>query len=115
MTQKRTIRVAARETMQKFAYDPLETLVQFAQDVATHVDTKMKIAETLLPYMYPKLSSVTMEGELNTGINAESQAALLRRVLEDPELADAAQKLSIAASLAVLENSPDGIQPETIQ
>lgn len=90
--------------MQKYGYCPLETLVQYAQADNTPADTKLKIAETLLPYMYPKLSNVTLEGEVSVSERAESQAALLRKVLADPELADAAQKLSIAASMAMLES-----------
>lgn len=104
---RKNVRVAAREAMMKFGYDPLETLVVFAQDQQTSNDTKLKIAETLLPYMYPKLSNVTLEGNVGTSAVGESQAALLRRVLEDPELADAAQRLSIAASMACLESEFD--------
>jgi len=108
MAAKRGVRVAAREAMQKFAYDPLETLVMFAQDAATNNDTKMKIAETLLPYMYPKLSNMTLDAEVGITQGAESRAGLLRKLLDDPELADAAARLSIAASMAALgEDSGD--------
>ena len=100
---KKSVRVVAKEAMQRLNYDPLEVLVMFAQDASTNNDAKLKIAETLLPYMYPKLSNVTVEGELTTTSTAESQAALLRRVLENPELADAAQRLSLAAAEAALE------------
>jgi hypothetical protein len=110
MALKKSVRVAAREAMQKFNYDPLEVLVLVAQDQQTHNDTKLRIAETLLPYMYPKLSNVTLEGEVGVSQSVESQAALLRRVLDDPELADAAQRLSIAASMAILENDSGLIQ-----
>lgn len=103
MAVRRQVRVAAREAMQKYAYDPLEALVLFAQDTATNVDTRLHIAEVLLPYMYPKLSNVTIEGELGVNHTAENQAALLRRVLENPELADAASMLSIAAAEIALE------------
>ena len=103
MSFRKNVRVAARDAMQKFAYDPLEVLVQFAQDEHTNRDDRMKIAETLLPYMYPKLSNVTIEGEVHSTVTADSQAALLRRVLENPELADAAQRLSIAAAEIAME------------
>jgi hypothetical protein len=53
--------------------------------------------------MYPKLSNVTVEGEITSNVTAESQTALLRRVLENPELADAAQRLSLAAAESILE------------
>ena len=104
MALKRGVRLAAKETMQKYAYDPLETLVLFAQEAGTNNDTKMHIAEVLLPYLYPKLSNITVEGEIVSNATAESQAALLRRVLENPELADAAQRLSLAAAEAALES-----------
>ena len=103
MSGKRNVRVAAKEMMQRFAYDPLEVLVRFAQDLSTNNDVKLKIAETLLPYLYPKLSNITVDGEVVTSLRAESQAALLRRVLENPELADAAQRLSLAAAEVALE------------
>jgi hypothetical protein len=104
MSIRRGVRVAAKEAMQRFNYDPLESLVLFAQDAGTNNDTKMHIAEVLLPYMYPKLSNVTVEGEIVSNTSAESQAALLRRVLDNPELADAAQRLSLAAAEAALES-----------
>jgi hypothetical protein len=95
--------------MQRLNYDPLESLVMFAQSEESSKDTKLHIAEVLLPYMYPKLSSITVEGELNTTQNAESQASLLRRILENPELADAAQRLSIEASMAALEGESESV------
>jgi hypothetical protein len=94
--------------MQILNYDPLETLVRMAQDSAASNDVKRDIAMTLLPYMYPKLSNVTVEGEITTNTTAEAQASLLRRVLENPELADAAQRLSIAAAEAALESDLAG-------
>jgi hypothetical protein len=97
------VRVMARVAMQRFGYDPLEQLVLHAQDVNTGREEKLHIAETLLPYMYPKLSNVTVEGELTSNTTAESQANLLRHILENPELADAAQRLSVAAAEAALE------------
>jgi hypothetical protein len=101
------VRLAAREAMQKFGYDPLESLVLFAQESSTNNDTKIHIAEVLLPYLYPKLSSITVEGEVHSTITADAQASLLRRVLADPELADAAQRLSIVAAGAMLDDAAD--------
>ena len=106
---RKTVRVAAKEAMQKFNYDPLEVLVQMAQEQGANNDTKKEIAMILLPYMYPKLSNITIEGEITTNTTAESQAALLRRVLENPELADAAQRLSLAAAEAALESDIGGM------
>lgn len=104
---KKPIRTLAKEAMQRLGYDPLEVMVLCAQDASTDNSTKMKIAETLLPYMYPKLSSVTIDGEMTVNPHQESQAELFRRVMESPELADAAQKLSLAAAEAALQS--DGI------
>lgn len=100
----KNVRVAAREAMQRHGYDPLDQLIMFAQCDKTSLDDKKHIAEVLLPYMYPKLSNVTIEGEVNTSASQESQARLLRQMLSDPELADAAQRLSIAAANAALES-----------
>jgi hypothetical protein len=102
------VRVAAREAMQKFGYDPLESLVMFAQDGATNQDTKLHIAEVLLPFMYPKLAAVTVEGEVQSTVTADAQASLLRKVLADPDLADAAQRLSIAAASSMLDEEVGG-------
>lgn len=104
MAMKKNVRVAAREAMQAYNYDPLQSLVQFAQAADTAPAIRMHIAEVLLPYVYPKLSNVTLDGEVTTTVNAESQANLLRRVLEDPQLADAAARLSLAAAEAALES-----------
>ena len=108
MALRKGVRVAAREAMQRYAYDPLEVLVLFAQDQATNNDTKMEIARTLLPYVYPKLSNLVVDGEFTQVDATSSQAALLRRVLENPELADAAQRLSLAAAEAALESDMGG-------
>ena len=101
--QHKSVRVAAREAMQKLGYDPLEVLVRFAMDTATNNDVKLHVAETLLPYMFPKLSNITVDGEVHSTITADTQASLLRKLLENPELADAAQRLSIAAAESALE------------
>lgn len=101
--QRKNVRIAAREAMQVHGYDPLDQLVQFAQAESTSGETKLKIAETLLPYMYPKLSSITLDAEVS-GTSHAPQAVLLRQILANPELADAAQKLSVAASMAALED-----------
>ena len=103
MALRKNVRIAAKDAMQSLNYDPLTVLVMCAQDSNVNQDTKLKIAETLLPYMYPKLSNVTDEGEITSNVTAESQTALLRRVLENPELADAAQRLSLAAAESILE------------
>jgi hypothetical protein len=108
MAAKKSVRLAAREAMQAFNYDPLTELVQLAQATDNN-GIKQEIAVVLLPYLYPRLSNMALEGEVVVGKSQESQAALLRRVLEDPELADAAQRLSVAASMAALE-SDSGIE-----
>jgi hypothetical protein len=107
--QRKGVRIAAREVMQKLGYDPLESLVKFAMDAATNNDVKLHVAETLLPFMYPRLSNVTVDGEVTSTITADTQASLLRKLLENPELADAAQRLSIAAAESALETDMGGM------
>ena len=102
MAQK-SVRVAAKEAMQRLGYDPLESLVSYAMDSQTSSATKLEIAQTLLPYMYPKLANVTVEGEMRVTDDARQQASLMQRLLSDPKLADAAQQLSLAAAEAALD------------
>ena len=93
-----------QNTRQAVLHHPFrEVLVQFAQESSTNLDTKLHIAETLLPYMYPKLSNITVEGDFAPSISTESQAVLLQKVLGSPELADAAQRLSIAAAGSMID------------
>lgn len=101
----RGVRIAAKEAMQSLNYDPLEVLVKYAQESGTSPAAKCEVAMALLPYMYPKLSSMTIEADVlvdNQASNARN--ALMRRVLENPELADAAARLSIAAAEASIED-----------
>lgn len=100
---KKGVRYAAREAMQRHGYDPIDVMVQCSQDPNTSQDTKLDIAKTLMPYMYPKLSNVTVEADLTSNERSETQASLMQRILSNPELADAAQRLSIAAADAALE------------
>lgn len=100
---KRGVRYAAREAMQRHGYDPIDVMVQCSQDPNSSQETKLEIAKTLMPYMYPKLSNVTVESEVTTNERTETQASLMMRILGNPELADAAQRLSIAAADAALE------------
>jgi hypothetical protein len=96
------VRLAARETMMRHGYDPMEVLVQHAQSETASADVKLDLAKVLLPYMYPKLSNVTMEAEVTNKDNSESRVMLLQKILGNPELADAAQRLSIAAAEVAL-------------
>lgn len=100
---KKGVRYAAREAMQRHGYDPIDVMVQCSQDPNTSQDTKLDIARTLMPYMYPKLSNVTVESEVTSNERQETQSSLMMRILGNPELADAAQRLSIAAADAALE------------
>lgn len=105
---KKGVRYAAREAMQRHGYDPIDVMVQCSQDPNTSQDTKLDIARTLMPYMYPKLSNVTVEAEVTGNERTETQASLMMRILGNPELADAAQRLSIAAADAALEYDTAG-------
>jgi hypothetical protein len=105
---KKGVRYAAREAMQRHGYDPIDVMVQCSQDPNTAQETKLDIARTLMPYMYPKLSNVTVESEVSNNERQETQSSLMMRILANPELADAAQRLSIAAADAALEYDSAG-------
>lgn len=109
MAAHKSVKLMAREATQRYGYDPLEVLVNQAQDSNTGPQVKTEIAMFLMPYVYPKLSSVMVEGEMEVRNTSEQQASLMRRILENPELADAAQRLSIAAAEASLENDIEGL------
>ena len=96
------VKLQAREIMQRYGYDPLETMVLTAQDPSTTKQEKLEIAQVLLPYIYPKLATIAVETEVEIGSSQLAQASLMRRVLEDSELADAAARLSLAAAEASL-------------
>lgn len=102
---KSSVKAAAREAMQKFGYDPLEVMVVHAMAPETPESTKLEIAEVLLPYMYPKLSNVTVEGEVIATSSETSQRALMAKILSNPDLADAASKLSLAAAESYLDET----------
>jgi hypothetical protein len=84
--------------MQSQGYDPIAALVAFAQDQGVSPSVKIDIARELLPYMYPKLSNIAVEGSVEHKHTHEVQHALVTRILSSPELSDAAQKLSLVAA-----------------
>ena len=94
----KNVRLEARETMQRHGYDPMEALILHAMNDSTAPIEKTRVAEVLLPYMYPKLSNMTVEAEVSTTDNGRAQSTLMEKILSDPLLADAAQKLSLAAA-----------------
>ena len=102
--------------MQKWGYDPLEVIVQAAQDPNTSQDTKLEIATVLLPYMYPRLSSIEVQAEVEVSDkNRPDQGELMRRILANPELADAAQRLALeASSVLLLEGQAEDLGSEAI-
>lgn len=95
---KKSVRYLAKETMQRLAYDPLEVLVAAASESSASPQDRREIAEFLMPYMYPKLSSVEVQAEVDNVNSAPEASELMRRILANPELADAAQKLSLEAA-----------------
>ncbi len=95
---KKTSILQARTTMQSLGYDPLEELVKIAQNEDVHKDVKREIHLSLLPYLYPKLQNIELKGEIDQTNHVPDSQELLRRVLANPELADAAQMLSLEAA-----------------
>ena len=104
---KKTARYAAREVMQTLGYDPMEQLIHIAKGENVSADTRKDIALAMMPYIYPKLANVEVQGEMETTINAPNSSDLLKRLLSNPDLADAAQKLSLEAADLLNE----GIRP----
>ncbi len=97
MAGRKTARFAAKETMQKLAYDPLEEMIRLAQE-STNPAVRMEVAQALMPYLHPKLSNVEVQGEMDTTVHQPNSRDMLEKIMANPELADAAQKLSLLAS-----------------
>jgi hypothetical protein len=108
------VRMAAREAMMRLAYDPMDELVNIAQTAASPI-VKQQIAEILLPYMYPKLSAVTVEAEVESKAVGVDQTELMQHILEHPELADAAQKIALAAAGLSMSAELDGYSGGRVQ
>lgn len=105
---KKTSALQARTTMQSLGYDPLEVLIKYSSSPDCPGQIKKEIALDLMPYLYPKLSNVEITAEVDQTNHVPDHKELLRRVLASPELADAAQMLSLEASdLLVNEGKPN--------
>ena len=105
---KKTSSLQARTTMQTLGYDPLEVLIKVSNAPDCPKDVQREIAMDLMPYLYPKLSNVEINAEVDQTNHAPDHVELLRRVLASPELADAAQMLSLeAADLLVKDGRPN--------
>lgn len=91
-------KIVARESMMRHGYDPIEELVTISKSSQDPL-TKQRIAEVLMPYMYPKLANVAIEvDDANARRRTDVQQALMNKILSDPGLADAASRLSLAAA-----------------
>lgn len=101
------VRMAAREAMQKWGYDPIDELVKIAQSPELSLTGKKEIAEVLIPYMYPKLSAITLDADVTLNEDRELQDAMMMKLLNDPTLADAAAKISLAAADCAIAESID--------
>ena len=51
-----------REICIKFGFDPIEELIKLRKSKDISIELQAKIANDLLPYIYPKLSSVQVSG-----------------------------------------------------
>lgn len=79
---KRTQR--AFQMMKENDYDPLVELIKEAKDPETTKATKIEIHHKLMPFVYPKLSSVELsENEIN-----RRPAGLLEKLINDTEGSD---------------------------
>ena len=109
MATRKTARFAAKEVMQRLAYDPLEVLIQCASEPSAPAEVKREVAEYLMPFMYPRLSNMEVQAEVETSeVNRPNEQDLMRRILSNPELADAAQKLSLEAAGVLLADGAEG-------
>jgi hypothetical protein len=104
MREPRISKFAAREVMQRHGYDPITELMRSAMDENVSGEVKRDIAMFLTPYMYPKLATVAVESEVEVTNNSISQNELMARILENPDLCDAAQRISLVAAEIFLEN-----------
>lgn len=104
MREPRISKFAAREVMQRHGYDPVAELMRNALDENVSGEVKREIAMFLCPYMYPKLATVAVESEVEVVNNSLSQSELMARILENPDLCDAAQRISLVAAELFLEN-----------
>lgn len=100
----------AREVMMKRGYDPVEELVTMAQDPNTPFLERKDIASFLAPFMYPKLSAIEMAVETGSTSVKDAQSEIMRRIMENPELADAAQRISLMASDVILGVEAVGVE-----
>jgi len=105
--RQRGAKHAVRELMQKFGFDPVENLIQAAQNPSTPLDMRIDISKTLAPFLYPKLNAVTIQGDEDGGPVRFRDERLLQRILSDPEAVAAAQKLGILSSDAEDEKNAD--------
>lgn len=92
--------------MQALGYDPLGELVRLAMEPNTAKQDRLRIAELALPYIYPKLSAVTMDGEIDVTSSNEAQRQFMSMVLSSPQLGDAASVLALASANAAIALPP---------
>ena len=104
MRDKTISKFAAREAMQRHGYDPIEELVGAALDPNTGGEVKREIAMFLMPYTYPKLANVAIESDNAASNTSLTQEEMMLRIFDNPELCDAAQRLSLVAAEIFLDN-----------
>ena len=67
----------AAEICSELKFDPIKELIKLRNNSETSPELKEKICSTLLPYLYPRLTAVTVSGDqdnpLTIKINPELQ------------------------------------------
>ena len=107
-------RHVVREIMQRRGYDPIEELVDIAQN-STSSEIKFEVAKTLAPYMYPKLNAMTVTQDTASPVE-EKEVNMLNLVFASPELRDAAHTIGIAHAnqkvKQLIESKTKGIEDD---
>jgi hypothetical protein len=71
MTQKEIKKNRTQAAIQKMAtaaYDPMQALIDIAQNPSTPLDTKIDCHKTLIKYIYPTLKHVEMDAQIKSDL-----------------------------------------------
>lgn len=86
-------RLAARAVMQSRDFDPIEQLMDIYEKLPeTDLQSRITIAQGLVPYVFPKLSQVAVVGDADNQVRVTHD--IVRQVLANPQSARMALELS---------------------
>jgi hypothetical protein len=90
-------RACAAEICEKLNIDPLEALLSIAKRRSTPLDIKVDCLKAAAKFCHPALSTTAVLAKIDSVIDIRKSA---ERILANPELAEYAEKLSLALSEA---------------